>query len=159
MEKDWFKAVKDNDIVKIKYLLNHSLNIKEAISFENLKNDHGSTALSISSSKGYTEIVELLLNQQIININHIDIFGNSALINASYDEHKTIIKLLLKRPDVNINIRNKHGKNFIEVIKDKSFLNDYNMQMNIIYNGREDILLLFDKYNLLDNRIKYYLYH
>ena len=52
--------------------------------------------LLIASEKGYSEIVKLLLDQEKIDVNVVDYFGESSLIKASEHGHLEIVKLLLQ---------------------------------------------------------------
>ena len=70
--------------------------------------------------QGHTEIVELLLKQEGIDINIQDIlyhenslifwnlfqtFNNTALIYAAWKGHKDIVELLLKQEGIDVNIK------------------------------------------------------
>lgn len=52
--------------------------------------------LLIASEKGYSEIVKLLLDQEKIDVNVVDSFGEPSLIKASEHGHLEIVKLLLQ---------------------------------------------------------------
>lgn len=71
----------------------------------NLKNKHGETTLIWASKKGYTDIVELLLNHKYIKVNKQNLDGDNALNIAAIEKHKAIVELLLKRKDIDINIK------------------------------------------------------
>ena len=78
-----FKAVKDNDINKVKRLLEAGANV-------NIQNNRGYTALIDASYKGHTEIVKLLLEYKA-NVNIQNKYGYTALICASSSGHTEIV--------------------------------------------------------------------
>lgn len=79
-------------------------------------NDHGNTALHMSASKGYIDIVRLLirertadnedLDREEIDLQFIDAqnkFGNTALMCASERNHKRVVEYLItKQADINV---------------------------------------------------------
>jgi ankyrin repeat protein len=156
MKKEWFEAIEQNDINKVNELINQGIDV-------NIQNNNGDNALIYASFNGYKEIVELLLKHPNININTpegihpVNVqnkFGDTALIAASSRLNKEIVELLLKQPNINVEIEDNNGFNFISILKDKSYLIDYQLQKQILNNQREDIILFLNKYNLVYPDIK-----
>jgi len=58
------------------------------------------TALSLAATRGYEEVVKLLLNRPEIDVNAC--FPDSALANAVRGGHRGIVKLLLDHPKINV---------------------------------------------------------
>jgi ankyrin repeat protein len=143
----FFIAVRKNNIEAVKNYLDNGFNV-------NTINIHNQPRLMDACAYGYTEMVELFLNHPKININIQDNDGYTALIFASVNSQYHIVKRLLIEPKINIELKNSKGYFFINKIKDKSFLIDYYFQKKILSNGREDILLFFNKYGLVNDKIK-----
>ena len=80
-------ALKNDDINKAKELIMSGVNI-------NTRNIIGETPLMEAAEKGYTEIVELLLNKRV-NINISNVKNITALSKAAYNGHTDIVKLLV----------------------------------------------------------------
>jgi hypothetical protein len=147
MEKEWFDAVIYNDIILVKNIINQGIDI-------NIQTKHGSTALIIASFNGNRKIVELLLKQPDININIKNINAWTSLSYSSIYNRKDIVKLLLIQPEINITIKDNRGNIFIDFFKNRSFLINYKLQKEILKNGREDIIIFFNKYNLVHPDVK-----
>ena len=94
-------ALKNDDINKAKELIISGVNI-------NTRNMMGETPLMEAAGKGYTEIVELLLNKRV-NINISNVKNITALSKASYNGHADIVKLLVDA-EATLNIRDRDGK-------------------------------------------------
>lgn len=94
-------ALKNDDINKAKELIMSGVNI-------NTRNIIGETPLMEAAEKGYTEIVELLLNKRV-NINISNVKNITALSKAAYNGHTDIVKLLVNA-DATLNIRDRDGK-------------------------------------------------
>lgn len=147
MKEELFNYIRDNNIEKVKELIDYSIDI-------NTKNSIGDTALLHASWYGKKEIVELLLKQPNININSQNNDGNTALLDASYCGYYEIVELLLKHPDINVELKNNDDRNFIDKLSDNSFLINYQLQKEILNNDREDIILFFNQYDLIYPDIK-----
>jgi ankyrin repeat protein len=102
LTNEWFQAIEDGNIKKVKELINQGIDI-------NIKNNHGNIALIDASCYGEKEIVKLLLNHPNIDVNIQSDYGYTALINASYKRHKEIVKLLLNHPNIDVNIQDNFG--------------------------------------------------
>ena len=61
------------------------------------------TALHLACSEGHIEIAEALLNCTGINVNTVDVYGDTPLVTASHRGHTTIVKSLLQHVEVDIN--------------------------------------------------------
>jgi hypothetical protein len=73
---------------------------------------------------------------------------------SSFGKYNYIVEILLKHPDIDVTIKNDEGYNFIDMLEDTSFLINYQIQKYLLKSGRDDIILFFDKYNLIDPKIK-----
>ncbi len=65
-------------------------------------------------------IVELLLKQDGLDVNHSDKYGFTALMFASHYGHANIIELLLQHPGINVNQTNNKGRTALIIASDKS---------------------------------------
>ena len=81
------RALKNNDINKAKELIMAGVNI-------NTRNMIGETPLMEAAEKGFTEIVELLLNKKV-NINVGNVKNRTALSKAAEEGHIEIVKVML----------------------------------------------------------------
>ena len=80
---DIFKAIEDNDIYRVRELIDHVNDI----------NKYGDTALMYAACIGHLEIVKLLLSRGA-DINAINKYGNIALTCAAYNRHLEIVKVI-----------------------------------------------------------------
>jgi ankyrin repeat domain-containing protein 17 len=74
-----------------------------------LKTDNNDTALIAASSKGYLEIVSLLLAQKAV-VDTVDDDGNTALLLAAWGGYLDVVKALVKE-GANFTKRNHDGNN------------------------------------------------
>jgi ankyrin repeat protein len=92
---------------------------------------------------------------QGVDINSRDRWGTTALLYAFFRGRENITKLLLIQPNININVTHIiFNDSFIDYNSNRSFLIDYKVQKEILDNQRDDIILLFDKHNLVHPKIK-----
>jgi ankyrin repeat protein len=148
IEEDWFNAIKHNNIKKVKELINSGIDI-------NIQDDNGKTALIIASFNGFEFMVDLLLQQPDIDVNIQDNHGNTALIYTSCTNTLyNVLKLLITQPDIDITIKNDMDHIFMDYILYDRFLKKYELQKKILDNNRDDIILFFDKHNLVNYKIK-----
>ena len=106
--------------------------------------------LFITSDHNFFEksLIESGIDVNIQNNN-----GSTALITSSWKGYTEIVKMLLNCSDIDVNIRNNYGENFIDLFRDRTIIN-YSLQKKILENGREDIIIFFDRYGLVDEKIK-----
>jgi len=102
--EDFFKAVKDNDVAKVKDYLSKDPTLVKAVTTDFLKE----TALAISSFNGNKEIVDMLL-QKGADPNVYDDMGIPPILGAARQNHADIIEMLLKNK-AEVNIKNKSGE-------------------------------------------------
>jgi len=102
--EDFFKAVKDNEIAKVKEYLSKDPTLVKAVTTDFLKE----TALAITSFNGNKEIVELLL-QKGADPNVYDDMGIAPIIGAARQNQADIITMLIKNK-AEVNIKNKGGE-------------------------------------------------
>jgi ankyrin repeat protein len=102
---DIFEAVKNNNIDKVKELLNSGIDV-------NIQDKHNWTPLHIACLNHQLANVKLLLSHPDININIKNKDGQTPLDKVCEHESEKslkIIKLLLQRPELNINIKDELG--------------------------------------------------
>ena len=138
-EEELFKAVKNNDIEKVKKLVEYGTDINdknykdETALFIALEKgyleivkhlvEHGAdvnaecydeTALMIASEKGYLEIVKYLVEEKGMDINHADDKGWTALTCSITGKSFGIFKYLVEH-GANINVKDKYGKTVLDL--------------------------------------------
>ena len=90
---DPFELIDNNDITQLEHYIKH-VDINETYIKEPFEYF---TLLSYVCEKGHIEIVQLLLEQDGINVNHFAPFAA-----ACFNGHIEIVKLLLQHPNINI---------------------------------------------------------
>ena len=65
-----------------------------------------------ASFNGHTEIVEILLNTEGINVNMQNKVGYTALMKASSNGYTEIVKMLLNKEYIDVNIQNNGGRDY-----------------------------------------------
>jgi hypothetical protein len=97
-------AVKHRDIKEVEYLLSKERHWFIRANVDARRTTYSDTALMIASSKGHTEIVEVLLDNGA-DVNAYNNYGDTALINASENGHIKIVEMLLDNGAV-VNAKN-----------------------------------------------------
>jgi ankyrin repeat protein len=108
LKNEWFNAIYNNDINKVKELIKNGIDI-------NIQNYKGETALIIISTYENIEIFEILLNQRDININIQECRGYTPLMRTVLFKNFKEFNILLKRPDIDINIKNKFNQTVLMI--------------------------------------------
>lgn len=110
-EKDFFQAIKDDDIVAFKKLLDAGIDI-------NLQNrDYGYTALILATLNGRTGIAKELINKGAgVNIQKAN--GLTALMYAAASGHTEIVKEFLNN-GAEINFHDKDGRTALDYAKEE----------------------------------------
>jgi len=86
----------------------------------NIKNEDGETALTLASSMGLTDIVELLIDAGV-NVNaKSEYLGMTALMLASEFGHLDIVELLIEA-GADVNIKNKSGGTALSLASIKGY--------------------------------------
>lgn len=91
----------------------------------NIADDEGNTALMKALSQwcrdyyDTDEIIKILLNAKC-NVNHANIYGNTALIEAVIWGRYKAVEILLKCPKINVDHVNKDGKTAFEIAIEKA---------------------------------------
>lgn len=98
LEAQWFAAVYEGQIDILK-------KIKVNVNIAN----NGETALMAAASRGYENIVTLLLQTADIAVNERDNEGRTALMRACIKGYDNIVKLLLKVPGIDVNVQDQYG--------------------------------------------------
>jgi ankyrin repeat protein len=149
----WFEFASLNNIEGIKEILNINKTYN-GINQINIQNSGGSTALINSCFYGYIDMIKILLEHPNIDVNIQDNYGYNALIVAFYRNKEKTIKILLEHPDIDITLKEYNGNSIFDFMDNNSFLIDYKLQNKILKNGREDIILFFNKYGLVHRGIR-----
>ena len=105
MPSAFIQAVYCNEIDTVKKYLSESTNPNDPIPSNNV------TPLLIAASRGYSDIVKLLLERSDIRINVQENNRITALIHAAYKGHADIVQFLLAHPDIQVNVQNNNGCN------------------------------------------------
>ncbi len=104
----------------------------------NVKNDYGSTALTIAAVNDCKEIVELLLAAGAdVNVSLKNNSDITALIAASINGRKEIVELLLAK-GADVNVRNKWGSTAL---------------IRAAHNGNKEVVGLLKQYEAKENNI------
>lgn len=97
------RAVEFNQIDIVRFLIEQNAHL-------NSVNEEGDTALILACYKGYTEIVNILLNcGRKLNINRQNADGYTAVGIAVTLKYYGIVSALLEHPDVDVNLPNVEG--------------------------------------------------
>lgn len=68
------------------------------------------TALTVAARRGYDAVVELLVGDQRVDVNHRDGRGFTALMSASLRGHDDVVAILLARDDLQANAADADGR-------------------------------------------------
>ena len=102
--KAFFKAIKNGQIEVVNQFLEDGIDV-------NLKNPREHTPLILASMGGHTEMVELFLKYEEIDVNIQSFLGKyTALILALRNGHDAIVELLLKHKNIKVNIKDSFGQ-------------------------------------------------
>lgn len=96
-------ATDRNDIAMVKLFLEYGANVNIA------SDEIDNTPIMIASVKGYTDIVQVLIEKSNPDMTILNGYGGTALIPACERGHVDIVKLLLEKTDVKVNHINKLG--------------------------------------------------
>ena len=127
-------AVWHNNPQLIGFLLSNQVNFNKA-------NKDGITPLMLGALKGHKKLVALL-GKISENINFCDVSGNSVLHYAIVKENLSIVKLLLENNNLDIYLKNKDGKNCMDLahpricIQLKNLFNQFEKEKKI---GKKEI--------------------
>ncbi|KAL5089141.1 hypothetical protein Trisim1_005994 [Trichoderma cf. simile WF8] len=69
----------------------------------------GRTALSWATENGHTEVVQLLLDTNKVNVNSVNSDGSTPLHYASLRQHEDIVKVLLDTRGIDVNLQDVYG--------------------------------------------------
>ena len=98
--------VKENNLAKVKNILKDVVARDVDINFADKKQR---TVLHHASKRGYTQIVEVLLQQPDILIDPVDNLGNTPLHLAAARGNCEIVEMLIDKK-ANLNVQNKNGE-------------------------------------------------
>ena len=96
-------ATDRNDFAMVKLFLEHGADVN--IASHKIDN----TPIMIASVKGYTDIVQLLIEKSNPDMTILNGYGGTALIPACERGHVDVVKLLLEKTNVKVNHINKPG--------------------------------------------------
>lgn len=84
----------------------------------------GKTPLHYASEKGYSSVVEELIQYAIVDVNIQDKKGKTALHYASENGRENVVKILLNEDDIEVNIQDKKGKTPLHYAYNKTVVRD-----------------------------------
>jgi len=108
-------ACKQCNICIVKTLLEHGADI-------NCTTIHNVSSLHVAAQLNSTELCDLLLSRDNIDINIKNSCGYTPLHDAAYKNNINIVKILLGRSDITINIRNKFGCTALHTSIEKGYI-------------------------------------
>ncbi|KAL2843948.1 ankyrin repeat-containing domain protein [Aspergillus pseudoustus] len=76
----------------------------------NARDSDKRTALSIAAEKGYTAVVQLLLQTADVDANSQDCYGCTPLLKAAECGHGSVVRLLLENSGINVDLANCGGE-------------------------------------------------
>lgn len=156
--KRWFSAIQHNDIETVKHLINKvDINATDTTT--------GYFPLHAAVYWHYLDLLNLLLKQPTIDVNkRLSVNGRrTVLLIAAIEGYFDVVMILLKHSNIDVTVTASDGSNFInylladdDINQRKSIVNlrTYDFQKTIIDNKRYDILLMFNKYDLVNSNIK-----
>ena len=97
-----FQAIENNNITKVKELLESGIDV-------NARNQFGDTPIQITCVGGYIEILKLLLSHPDIDVNARNDYGTTPLYKACNNKFIEIVKLLLAHPSIDVNLEKENG--------------------------------------------------
>jgi uncharacterized protein len=103
MNKEWQDAKRQNDIVKVRLLLDNGVDI-------NSKDKHGQTALMNASHTGQVELVRLLIEKGA-ELNATAKYNLSALMLSIIGHHAEIAQILI---EAGADLNTRSNKHFME---------------------------------------------
>ena len=123
---DFQKTVLDNDVelynddskVRSRLLVSAREGLKVRLQIDlingaaeqiNCKDRYGATPLSLASTNGHAEVVEILLREQGIEVNASDDEGYTPLLKAIQNARDEVVNVLVKHKDVDINHKYYNG--------------------------------------------------
>lgn len=106
MSREMFRAIVKNDKKKINTLINQGMNIKEVTEKEKWNYLH--SALMTRTLVPEPEIINYLIHNGV-DVNAIDIYGNTPLHYAARAKKPQIIEVLLSVANIEVNHINKDG--------------------------------------------------
>lgn len=71
---------------------------------------NNSTLLHVAAGYSLVDIVKRIVEEGILDVNSVDLFGNTALHYACFQGEKEVVKILLRAPLIDLTIKNKAGK-------------------------------------------------
>ena len=106
MNKEWKDATKQNNLEKVRFLLEHGTNI-------NAKDKYGQTALMNAAHRGQVELVRLLIDNGA-DLNTTAKYNLSALMLSIIAGHPDVARLLIEAgADVNL----RSNRNFYSALR------------------------------------------
>ncbi len=105
MPSAFVQAVYCNEIDSVKKYLSEGVNSNDL----SIREYTGVSPLDIAIDRGYTDMVELLLEHPDVQVNLQKINGRTVLMEAVDRGHANIVKLLLKHPAIRVNLQDVTG--------------------------------------------------
>ena len=83
----------------------------------------GATPLCIAAKQGHDKVAQLLLQEEDIQVNHMDKDGYTPLTLATLKGHLKVVELLLRRKDIQINIQTRNGNTPLIIAVSEGYTN------------------------------------
>jgi ankyrin repeat protein len=148
LKNKWFDSVISNSLDVVKKLINQGIDI-------NIKDDiQGNTALIFAIMNGSIDMVKFLLEQPEIDINIKNNNGWDALSVAHLYDQTKIEYILFLRSDLNKSDEDFRNLLTFYNIKQLKKLKNYKFQKDLLNNEKDDIILKFNKHDLVHPKIK-----
>lgn len=107
-EEELFEAIKNNDIEKVKKLVEYGTDINVEYKY----NYESKTALMLALEKGHLEIIKYLVEHGA-DINAKNNYGATSLIMASMNRYLEVVKYLIEnKADINIKYRGRKALDY-----------------------------------------------
>lgn len=85
------------------------------------------TALSLAVKYGRLERVKLLLQMKNLDVNSVDVYGETPLFHACRNNSIEIIRVLLRHPNINLGLCNNKRETVFSIAKEKKFTRIYDL--------------------------------
>jgi len=118
MEEMFLQACVDGNIPSV---IGHlgKVDLNSKLASHNIECDiRGATPLMIASWYGRNEVVDLLLQEENVDVNTANDFGETALIFASHHGHDKVVALLLRHREIDVNASDKDGQTALQAAGD-----------------------------------------
>ena len=102
IKESFIEACKSDNVDKVGSMLSFGADV-------NWRDGKGLSGLHLAADNGYSELLEVLLAEDKINVNLTNKNRNTALMFACSSGHEDIVRRLSQAPGVDLNCRDVHG--------------------------------------------------